>query len=187
MLRSRLNLSVLVGRPSTQVLASITAILLGSAILAALPVASGLDAHRAVQLTSGGKFAARIPGAAPEPEPAAEETRTTLASGAAGALHPAFDMGLVPLLASDAPATGDGTAAPSLDRPMRGKARSARPGLLRRAADVTPLPLARPAVLVETASVLPDEGVLPKLVSSARSLWSFSASAGSAFFSRLVP
>ena len=192
MLRNRIRLSVLAGRLSTQVLASVIATLLGSAIFALLPTASGPDARLAVELTSGGKFAARIPGAAPESEPVSEESRTTTPAGAAGTLQAVLDMGLMPLLSSDVMAAvtpNDGGSVSPLDKPARSRAHTVRPALLRHAAETAPLPLARPTALAvaEAVSAAPDEGVLPKVMSSARSLWSFSASTGAALVSRFVP
>ena len=66
MLRTRLDFSRMAGRLLLQVAASVTATLIGSAIFATLPKISPRADLPTVELTTGGKYAARIPGAAPE-------------------------------------------------------------------------------------------------------------------------
>ncbi len=182
MLHTRNALPALAGKLLYQVAASVTATLVAAAVFASLPKATGPVAPAAAQLTSGGKFAARVPGVgdagAGGAETLAPPPVMTMVSTLPFDLHPVADAVPAEVARSLEPAVKPTRSRPHV--PVR--AERSRPA---DAATVATNP--RPFLMVLADAPREEDGVLPKIASSARSLWSMTTSTGGSLLSHLMP
>ena len=196
MLRTRVTFTGSALKVVCQVGASVATTLIASMIFAALPKATVPADRPAAELTSGGKFAARIPGAEMEARGGAERAAALpiLAEAPAQAIalsaaNAAWDEAGKPVQ----PAALGEPVRPRLHLPARGDVRrssDAGAGEAKRSAGLVAVALpSGPATSasVDIAPTRAEDGVLPRVAASVRSLWSITSSAGGSLLSRIVP
>ena len=194
MLRTRMAFPAMALRLVCQVGASVAATLIASVIFAGLPKPTVPANQPVAELTSGGKFAARITGA----ESAASESQAAAGQRAAPPVMATAPADAVPLSAVDT-AWSDPREQPVFERPARPRLHLPTRGDARRSsgADTGGKPVgivaavlaSKPATsaVIEVGATKADDGMMPRIVSSARSLWAMTASAGGSLLSRIVP
>lgn len=185
-----------------QILASVAATLIASALYSVLPRLVAPAQPVPVALTSGGKFAARVPvpGEAPSASaapavsaaPSASVSPSSTASGGwlrGVALSP-VPLGVAPEVFSPEPGAEAAAPAERAHRPTRPIVHTA----LRRAATVVPAAagLGAVAVLEAPRAIRPGldaaaAGPLDRALSTARSVVAETAAAGAALLSRVMP
>ena len=195
----------------SQVSVSVGATLIATMIYGALPRVTVSQLEPAPELTSGGKFAARaLP---PEPLQAFDGLTMPLPRVAmpAAVLNAAFFTGSTQATVEAPAAAGSPAAGSPVLEPMHRTAGSGAPTrgvsaetprtakairpLLRadakHAARVVATEAAAPEPVVQAVSNEPtiatDDGLLPKVMSSARGAWSVTASAGDALLAHVIP
>ncbi len=197
MLRTRMALTGMALRVVCQVGASVAATLIATVIFAALPKATIPVDRPAAELTSGGKFAARVAGAETSQGQSTVEQRAALPVMAEAPTQ-AVALSVV------AAAWGD-TAKPlspvSIDKPARSRLRLPLRTEARGSADAGAGNPKRPAEMavaalgskpttgasLEGAGPRAEDGMVPRITSSARFLWSMASSAGGSLLSRIIP
>ncbi len=181
MLHTRNALPALAGKLLYQVAASVTATLIAAAVFSALPKASGPAAPTAAALTSGGKFAARVPGAG-DAGIGTAEMLTPLPVLTMVATRP-FDLDP----GADAPADVAGSLE-AVAKPIRPRPHAPPRAERSRPADVaTVAPSPRPSLMAVADTPREEDGVMPKITSSAHALWSLTTAAGGSLLSHLMP
>ena len=182
MLHARNALPALAGKLLYQVAASVTATLIAAAIVSALPKGGGPAAPVAAALTSGGKFAARVPDAG-DAEAGAVEALAPLPVLTMVSTRP-FDLDPVP---AAAPADVAGSLGP-VAKPVRPRPHALARAERGRPADVaTAAPSPRPGLVAVADTPRDEDGVLPRITSSAHAMWSLTTSAGGSLLSHLLP
>lgn len=198
MLRTRMAFSGMALKAAGQVGASVAATLIAAMIFSALPRATVPVAHVAAELTSGGKFAARVPGV----ESVAAEAQAVREQRPVLPMMAETPAQAIPLSAADAswdeaakplqPSAGENLGRPRLHLPARGDAgrlMEIGTGAGTRAAAAVAALASKPAASapIEAAAAKTEDGMLPRVAASARFFWSLTASAGESLLSRLIP
>ncbi len=184
-LRNPFVFPVLTGRLLYPAAAACLAALTAVTVLTALPSLWRNDAV-AVALTSGGKFAARIAGAEAAPPSAlsAASQGTSLPFLARSSVDEAvswLSTAAMESLTTDESAPK--AVVSTIDRHLKFKARAEG----RRLVDAVMTDPKAALSVDEAALAKPDEGLMPKILASARSAWSVTTSAGGSLMSHILP